>query len=475
MSRPDTFPAALLRGIALAAWSWIVFAAFGALVFATGPTPPSMDVPSTVGEAFIAILTFDLGASSVYGRPALSVAIERVGPTLSLLAGTTVVAAVLGFAVLVLARQGGSGRRIAEALGYVLAFPAAAWILMIAAALGDALVIGGDRFGVIGLAAGSLALALPLVALVARIVVREPNGRGWVLDAWLFASWLLGTVAVVESLVGPAGVGELLTRVLFARDAPLLIAAAALLTLPALLGAVVREIAWSGGPHAAIPGLGAAGRADRDTVPADPRRVVRENTRVRVGLLGIAALLALGAVGAALPVPPARPLAPSRILSGVAGETLDVLLVGVLAALLGVGLGLVSARVPYGRVLSAALAGYAASIPLLLWLLVLRPSGVPGHVFAVLAVASLVGLRAARDIDPARSLAVGDFLPALGVASVGAGVVELVTLQLSTLGVTSRGWIVVGGLPTTASALLLAVGGLPALSLFLLGEGLRRA
>lgn len=464
---------ALLRGIALAAWAWVVFAAFGAGAFTTGTRPPNTTVPPDFGGAFLAVLTLDLGPSSYYGRPALAVALERVGPTLALLSGAGVVAAVLGSGVVALARRDDAGRRVAAVSGYALGFPAAAWLLVGASALGGAVpLLAGPPAGAAGLLVGAVALALPLVAAVARAATRGWADRGWALDGLLFASWLLSAVVVVESLLGVAGVGRLLYEALAARDLPVSVAAAALLTLPALVAVVAREVAWSR-PAATTPDGGGAGDAGRDGVDAGPRRAVRENRRLRLGLVAVGGVVALGVVGVVLRSPAAAPPALPLVLVGTLGTLVEGLVVALVAGLVGVALGWLTSRATAGRAAAAALTGAVAAVPLVVWFVVLRPPGVPRAAFGALAVASPVWLRAARAFDRADGAPVGVVRPAFGVALVGAGVVALVTLHLPTLGVTPARWLVVGS-RRGASALALGVAGLAPLSLFLLGEGLRR-
>jgi len=90
-----------------------------------------------------------------------------------------------------------------------------------------------------------------------------------------------------------------------------------------------------------------------------------------------------------------------------------------------------------------------------------------------LSVAPLVGMAAARDLA-ARDSSTDALLPALGVAATGAGVVALVLGQVYHFDGYQRLWKVTLYDAPGDAALQFVVGvGLPAIALFLLGDGLR--
>ncbi|WP_089816529.1 ABC transporter permease family protein [Halomicrobium zhouii] len=483
MDRPDpsSFVVSILRGVGVAAWTWVAFAAVSAtiLVRVDDEMQAALDgaVSSSFVESFLGVLTFDFGLSILYQEPAIDIVSTALPTTLLLLGQVAVVAAVLGGALVALSRNGPGARRLVEVFGYLGAFPVPV-VLFGCYALGTSTGwawLSPGAGGSLGNWLEATALALPIAAVTGRVVVREPRNRGWLIDAWLFGMWILGTVVFVERAAEIPGLGYFYMDANRAFDVPLTFAIGAALVLLGLVGVVARELAVSAGssdrfgsadagPGPAVPD-GGTGVSDLDTV-------LRDDRRVQAGLAGFGVFLAIGVVGSVLldPVPVGQiPQSPIRATVEALGVvTFAAVGVATVASVLGVAFGLLSARVRYGRAATALTVGLAANVSFFVWMQFARAAidlPLPDSVWLGVAVTPPVALVARRKLAGRAGIPVAALWRPLGVAVTGAAVAALVVVQIQLVG-SASGHVLE---PPTGVAV-----GLPVLSLFLLGEGLRR-
>lgn len=488
----------VLRGVAGAVWSWVAFAVVAGAVFITSPDMPAAWAGTTV-EGVLSVLTFGFGTSVLYDEAALSVALDRLGPTLALLFETAVLAALCWRALVALAGRSEAGHRVATALAYLGGLSAVAWLTgLVWLGQNTPLPVTESATGPLSYWPAALALAVPVAAAFARLSVREAGLRDRVVDGWLFVSWLLGSLVLAESVLRIEGVGALVLDAGINLDFPAFLAAMSLLVLLALLASVGRELAWGDPPATpATPGRepGSA-RADGgvpgevgsapDGATALARDLLRESWRVRVGLACLVPLLGVGVLGWAFLSLSTTDVGLARAVPlTLASVVPAALLAWVVAALVGIGLGLFVAR--FERARTALLAAwFVANVPLLLWYYLATvaagsnalPPGVGPAVLAV-GVAPLVAVTAVSSLGSDTDVALGPerLLPAVGVAAVCAGVIALVHAQaLGLVGIapTAGVWGVLLREPLGQTAVRSALSvGLPAVALFLVGDGLR--
>lgn len=483
----DSFAWTLGRAAILAVWSWIGLAAvlaFAASSVARESPWAQLDeiVYSSFTEAFPNVLLLNFGDSIWFTTPALDHAVSHVGATLTLVALVALFAAAIGTGFVLLARRAPAAKRALEGGGYVLALPATVWsaLLIVAGITGNVHAVGNPS--PVDVWPAALALALPIAALVARVIVRDrPTDRTWALDGWLFAVWLVGALAWTESVWRIDGVGSLWFEALIRRDIPLLVASTAILSIPLILASVARELAWHGGDfnpsrerrvHAAEADGGARFRA--------PSSFVRE-PRVLAGAVSFVALLLIGTL-ASEPTTLARADELSLALAGLGMLVPSAIVVLVISAVVGTVIGLLTVAVPRGDLVSGFLLDYVVNAPgVLLFGVVGWTAGLLQPEWGLgLAVAGLVSRAAARDLRAAEGVEARALVPAVGVAAVGAAVATMGLAAFAQLGVTRAPALYVEffdvtnpvGLPEVAR-LTVAIG-LPVLSLLLVGEGLRQ-
>jgi len=483
MDRPDLSSLAvpLLRGVALAAWTWVAFAAVAAsiLVRADDEMQAALDgaVSASFVESFLGVLTFDFGLSILYQEPVIDMVFTALSTTILLLGQVAVVVTVLGGALVALSRRSPGARRLVEVFGYLGAFPVPV-VLFGCYALGISTGwawLSPGAGGSLGNWLEATVLALPIAAATGRILVREPRNRGWLIDAWLFGMWILGTVVYVEYAANIRGLGLIYREANYNQDVPLTFAAGAAIVLIGLVGVVAREVAFSAegsgwfgsadaGADAAVPD-GGTGVSDLDTVLWNDRRV-------KAGLAGFGVFLAIGVVGSLLldPVPVGQiPQSPIRATVEALGVvTFAAVGVAAVASVLGIAFGLLSARVRYGRAATALTVGLAANVSFFVWMQFVPGAldmPLPDSVWLGVAVSPPVALVARRELAGRAEIPVAALWPSLGVAVTGAAVATLVLVQIQPVRIMN--WDVLA--PPIGVVI-----GLPVLSLFLLGEGLRR-
>jgi|GEM_PF-2557471 len=499
-SKTTTIGRSILRGVAGAVWSWVAFAVVAGSVFVTSPDVPAAWAGTAI-DGVLSAITLDFGTSVLYEEAALSVALGRLGTTLALLFETAVLATLCWRGLVALAGRSEPGYRVATLLAYLGGLSAVAWLTgLVWLGRNTPLPVAESAAGPLSYWPAALALAIPVAAAFARLSVRDAGPRDRVVDGWLFLSWLLGSLVLAEAVLRIEGVGALLLDAGLNRDFPLFLAAMSLLVGLALLASVGRELVWvwDDPPAAPVTSRREPGSARADggvtagagSAPASPaalaRDLLRESWRVRAGLACLVCLFGVGVLGWAFLSLSTTDVGLVRAVPlTLASVVPAALLAWVVAALAGFGLGLLVAR--FERARTALLAAwFAANVPLLLWYYLATvaagsealPPGV-GPVILALGVAPLVAATAVSSVGPDADVALEPelLLPTVGAAAVCAGVVALVHAQaLGLVGIaaTAGVWGVVGQEPLSQTAVRSALSvGLPAVALFLVGDGLR--
>lgn len=483
------------RAAALGLWTWVTFAVVAGGVFvASGAMPDGW--PTGYLGGVLAVLTFGFGTSTTAGGPAFTVALTQLGPTLVLLLQVAVATALLYRGLVALA----DGDRLARQAGLVLSYlggvSAVAWVIGFLWVGGSTPLpvggLGGSAAGALSYWPAALALSIPLAAALGRLRLRGAERGEWVRDGWLFCSWLLGSLVVVEAAAGVDGIGTMALRGGVRDDFPLLLSALALFVVLAVLASFGRELAWPGADGGFAPVGTTTAQADGGTersAAALFRDVVADSWRVKAGLVGLGVSVLAGAVGLAFVVPAAATRGPLWALPLALGAVAPTaLLAWAVATLAGSGLGLLATRVDGGRTAASA-AWFAATVPLVVWFYLTvvatdasstTPFGSPTAVLAA-SVAPLVGVVAASalagDGDGEANVGLEQFLPVVGTAAVCAAVVVLVVAQARGLaGIAPTGdlWTVFVTRELVGILLRFGLGvGVPVVSLLLLGDGLR--
>lgn len=412
----DAVGVGIVRGLVLAAWSWLVLAATLALLngdryraMVVGPRPDPA-VAARVGspgyfDVLARILTFDLGDSVVLrpGASAWSIVGSRLGTTALLTAEAVVLAGLLAAVFVGLARS--DHLEVGRVLGYVGVLPAfgwgVAWLALSRMGLVPSPTVADA--GLVGVADGALVLAPVAGAFLGRAAVRSEDRSGWLLDGWFGVVWLVGALPVVEALLAIPGVGQLWVDALVQDDVPVFFAATIALALPVVLASVAREVGWS------VVGAEPSGGTDL----AD---VVRTDRLVQAGLAGFGALLVGGIVLAAVTsvpagrVPPRSELVLARVADSLGAVAVTAFAGTVAASAVGLPLG-VAARASSAAGHVVRVVDHAANVPVLLlvavWLYVQQTTQDPlaweltVGAIAGGAVAPLVLRRVERGRSPA--------------------------------------------------------------------------
>jgi ABC-type dipeptide/oligopeptide/nickel transport system permease component len=485
------------RAAALGLWTWVAFAVVAGGVFvASGAMPDGW--PTGYVGGVLTVLTFGFGTSTTAGGPAFTVALTELGPTLVLLLEVVVATALLYRGLATLADGDRLARQAGLALAYLGGVSAVAWVIGFLWIGGSTPLpvggLGGSATGALSYWPAALALSVPLAAALGRLRLREAERRDWVLDGWLFCSWLLGSLVVVEAAAGVDGIGTMALRGGVNDDFPLLLSALALFVVLAVLASFGRELAWASA-DGGFARAGATPQADggaREAATDLLRDVVAESWRVKAGLAGLGLSVLAGGFGLAFVVPAAAARGPLWALPLALGAVAPTaLLAWVVATAAGTGLGYVATRVTGGRTVASA-AWFAATVPLVVWFYLTvvaagasatTPLGLPAAVLAV-SLAPLVGVVAAGALsgDPgddgaATGTGLARALPVVGTGAVCGAVVVLVVAQARGLaGIAPSGDLWTVFVTRELVGLLVRFGfgvGVPVVSLLLLGDGLR--
>jgi peptide/nickel transport system permease protein len=212
------------------------------------------------------VLRGDLGDSAISGRPVATLLSERFGATVKLALAALVVASVLGiiFGLIAASRAGGYVDLAVMAFTTLGESIPSFWVALLliqffALKLGWLPVLGDG--GLEHLVMPTIALALPAIALIARLVrscvldvrsadfVRTAHAKGLSrLLVWrdhivrnallpvitmlgLYLGHLLGGTFIIETIYAWPGLGRLVVQAIFDRDFPVVIGAVLLIAL----------------------------------------------------------------------------------------------------------------------------------------------------------------------------------------------------------------------------------------------------
>lgn len=490
-------------------WSWVVFAATMALFSGERATRAIVgaDAPPAVGDrvgseipgywgTFVRTLTFD-GRESWVIRPGAS-GWEMIGQfggrTMKLVVVALVLALLLAVPLIVLS-QVDVGRELAAGIGLLGGIPTFVWCLFVL----DFATNPGSHLqpqSYPEMVVPGMTLALPLGLGLARIVSRydvtaiRTTARDVLLDGWLYVVWIFSAFMMVELVFSVNGIFSIWFRAFVQGDLPLFTQVSSVLIAPVLFCAFVRDLLLA----VTIPGStqstttrGVAADGGTTSILSPLVSAVR-NSRITQAGLGLFGLLSVvGLVGSQLTSRPDRwansqTVQPYQLFDALAATTLTAVLVLLVAAGAGLGLGLLTTETPLPRHLNRVL-DPVANLPFALLFIVgvfylespdrivtqLLFGGVGG-----LAVAPIVARRFEREtMEGPTETAV---LAATGVAISGAVLVVFTAGELSVVGLGLGNLWLASTDVTLESRLWSWVGVLavPAVTLFLLGEGLRR-
>lgn len=509
MSDVDGRVVSVAAAVLTALWTWIAFSATMALFSGRwaveailGPVGDpevrqrlSEEIPGYVGT-FVRTATFGNRQSWVF-QPNVGgwrLVGEFGGRTLKLVLVALVLALVVAVPLVLVSQLDGAGPVVA-ALGLLGGVSTLVWwffVVDFAANPGSHLTPRSlDEMLVPG-----ATLAVPLGLGLARIAGRldltdgPRTVRRVLLDGWLYALWLPGALIVVELVFAVNGVFYLWFQSLIQGDFPLFTLVSSVLVAPVVFCAFVRDL----GLALTRPTDSAAPTA-RDTA-ADGgvgsllwplASAVRDSrvTQAAAGAFGL--VFVVGFVGSRLVTPPEvwadkRTLQAFELFDALAAATLTAVVGLAVALVVGLGLGLLATRTPLSRHvprLLDPLSNLPFAVVLGAWYVYLEN---PDQLVTLLlygglgglAVAPLVARRFEQEVaDSHEATAV---LSATGLAVTGAALALFTAAALSFLGLglldlsfgtrwikpDSRLWGSVGVLA------------LPAVLLFVLGEGLRR-
>lgn len=476
--------------------------------------------PATAGEQvgfvdlYAAILTFDFGRSASAALPTTEVIAPALGETVAVLAVTAVFVVLFGAALI------GVRRGLAAAVGDRIAgLPVALAGAVPPVAALFALILVGTRWrlpypvlwregvGVLGYVLPAVPLALPGAAVLASrdwTVGSIGELRRGLAALSAYVLYLVGGLVAVETLFVIPGVGQHWFRGVLYQDGGLLVGTTAV-TVAALIAVgvvrdlveVVGELTLPANPESTATTEGETGQgAARDAGAVAER--VRGEPLVLVGAAGLVLCLLVGLAGAATTGVSIGPrtgeqLLP-RFLAALASLSLVATVALVTSSLVGVGSGLVGWRVTstvrggLRRVLD-----FGAVFPILPFAVLWRYTDLQRLVGgSPLGVELWTGVLGGLLLVPlvyratTASLGRGDATPAgaavggLGEAATYAPFVGFVVVELGVLGVHHPAAAVVLQTGSPMLSVPEAFGGvvgyaLPAVALFVIGDGLRRA
>ncbi|WP_440991334.1 hypothetical protein [Haloarchaeobius baliensis] len=418
--------------------------------------------------------------------------VETAPTTLQLLTMTAGVVLLVAVPV-VLLRYLTADRRVGFAVAMLGGVPCIAMVCLLAGTFAPPMraitVDSAER-----LTMASVALGLPVGLGLARLTSVylhsdiERTARTLLLEGWLYVLWLPGALFVAEGLFYTEGSTMLLRRSLRSNQIPRLVQSASLFVLPVLAAGLYRDVLLAFlRPDPGHDPSSAGTVADGGTPPVRRPlvRAVRWSRAVQLGGGSLVAFLLFGLVGtlslsSGAESPDSPPLA--VIADGLWMGAGTALVGFVVATTVGLGLAVAGSRRAGWRHLPRLLAPFGL-VPTLLLLLpvpmLLAPVGV--HLVAPLfgtlgglATGAVVARRyryGVRDED-SRSPA----LAAAGIATTGAALVTFTTIQLMLMvpGTPFSYFVLAYELDTLAVPIAVMFG-LPAVSMFVLGEGLRRS
>ncbi|MFD1645075.1 hypothetical protein [Haloarchaeobius litoreus] len=490
-------------------WSWVVFSATMALfsgdrataaILGPNSTPAMYDrvgpqIPGYWGT-FVRTLTLDGRQSWVIqqGAPGWELVGQSAGRTMKLVVVALVLALLIAVPLVVLS-QVDVGRRAVAGFSLLGGIPTFIWCLFaldFAKHPGSHIMPRTYAEMLVPGATLAIPLGLGLTRIVSRYDVTDVRTmvRDVLLDGWLYVVWIPGALVVVETVFAVNGVFYLWFQALVQGDFPLFTLLSSVLVAPVLFCAFVRDVllavilpestsstptrsvAADGGTTSVLPPLLSAVRHSRVTQAA-------------LGLFGL--LSVVGLVGSQLTSRPDRwankqTVQPYQLFDALAAVTLTAVIVFLVAAAVGVGLGLLATGTSLPRHLNRVLdpvANLPFAVFFVAWLIYLESpdrlvtqllfGGVGG-----LAVAPIVARRFEREATEGRGETA--VLAATGVAISGAALVVFTVTELSFLGY-GLGDLWLNTTDVTLESRLwswLGVLAVPAVTLFLLGEGLRR-
>lgn len=501
---PDTnVPRAVVRGAALAVWSWIGLAAMlsafsghraARAVLGPGDTPEqfraALDASSGAPDVFVSVVTLQFGQSRVVspGTGVWTLLGARGEKTALLGATTLLLAGLLAVAGVVLAR---SAPPAGEALGYLGAVPGVGWLyLLLLAGLNGVVPLMLPAQG-LGLVGPAVALAIPVGVAAARVAAGAADVRDWALDGWLYLAWLPLGLVVAEMVFAVNGIGRLWFTALVHGDYTVFVGTSVVFSTPLVLASVAREGVLARGDAGGRRTHRRSGTTDGGVSTSPP--VVRSDPRVLVGLGVLATVAVVGLVGSLVTTVPDRPadrvLVLARVLDGLGVLVVFVLAAGAVAAVPGVLLGRLAGRGFVAGTLVRALLDPFANVPVAVVvvsvlfatgnLLAVDGSAVTYGAVAGATIAPLVVRRVERERrERPHARPLSAVLPGVGVLATGIGVLAFVVADLALLGIAPTPLTAVLAnttYPETGAVETLLVVVPVTLPLFVLGEGLRRA
>lgn len=516
-NRTDYIGGVVVAGLS-ALWSWVAFAAtmalfsgYRATAAIAGPnTPPEgvaeirRAVPGYWGT-FARTLTMSERQSWVVreGTPGWTVVNQFGGQTVKLLAIVFVLTLLVAVPLVLLSRIDAARPAVAGVglLGGVSTVVLYTLVLHAANEPGSYLA----PEGLDGMVVPAATVALPLGLAMARIASRYSGDdarttlRNVLFDGWLYVVWLPGALFMVEAGFNVEGVFFLWIQALVQGDFPLFTFVSSLLVAPIVLCAFVRDVALAltrpaGSPS--VPSGAVASDGGKTPVLAPLLGALERDRLLQAGVGLVFAVFTVGFVGSQITSRPDSaaqlgaggdvPVPAYRILDALGAATAIGFVTFAVAAVVGVGLGVLVTRTRVPRRL-LRLFDPLMTVPLLVVIPVLTfvwfefhwPGVIEGRLLygglGGLGVATLVARRYERDaMAPTPRSAV---FPATGLAASGAAVVLFLATEqgFDSYGIRTL-WLFTGQF--TLESLFwthLAFVAVPAVSLLLLGEGLRRA
>ncbi|WP_440991335.1 hypothetical protein [Haloarchaeobius baliensis] len=490
-------------------WSWVAFAATMALFSGDRATtailgnnaPAAMrnslrsEIPGYWGT-FVETLTFGDRQSWVLfdGTSGWEVVGQFGGRTIKLVAVALVLALLIAGPLVVLS-QVDIGRKVVAGLGLLGGIPTFVWCLFVFDVASDpGSHIRAETYP--EMVVPGATLALPLGLGLAHIVSRydvtavRTTVRDVLLDGWLYVVWVPGAIALVELVFGVNGFFYVWFQALMQGDFPLFTQLSSVVVAVVLCCAFLRDVVLAvtlPGSTSSAPTRGVAADGGSTSIVSPLVSAVRNSriTQAGLGLFGL--LFVVGVVGSQLTSRPERwvnrqTVQPYQLFDALAATTLTAATVFVVAAAVGVGLGLLTTETPLPRHVTRIL-DPVANLPFAVLFIagvvsLESPDRIVAHLlFGVvggLAVAPIVARRFEREAMAGRDERA--VLASTGVALSGAVLVVFTAGELSVLGLGLTDlWM--GATDVTLESRLwswVGVLAVPATTLFLLGEGVRR-